>query len=537
MSDIYHFFSTYSPYVAPPVIGAFIGYLTNKVAIRMLFRPLNPWRLFGVRLPMTPGVIPAKRHDLAVNIGKMVGGHLLTSKEIGRALQKESFQHHLGGLITGRVGGVLERDLPPLPQLIPKRYASYFDIGIKTLTYQLKKQIQRNIQTEGFERLVERTIRQGCNAFLRQDIDFVLKQDQREFVYASMQQSIKKLLASNTFAQWLEDFFYVQVNKILKKEQSLQQILPESLIQLLLQAIEKKTPDILEKVAEITRDPEIQNKIVEGVKKGVDSFAATLGPMASMVQGFLTFETIEKAVKEYLQNNEEDIAKLLKDKGVQERVTGLLLERVQHYLNTPISSFISEKSVLNSRETCKNAAEHLSALLQEDGVAEAITTMLRENIEMYIQGGAKEIDEVLLDSLGENGLEVAKGKIVSAAVAALRSPAAKTVIDAIVDKIVRSLLQRRIGKLVDLLPGGVRDGLYDSLRKMASAMLATEVPGLVSSLNIEHIVAEKVDSLDLLRLERLLLSIMEEQFKYINLFGALLGFLIGTLNVVLLHLL
>jgi uncharacterized membrane protein YheB (UPF0754 family) len=48
------------------------------------------------------------------------------------------------------------------------------------------------------------------------------------------------------------------------------------------------------------------------------------------------------------------------------------------------------------------------------------------------------------------------------------------------------------------------------------------------------VVAEKVDSLDLLKLERLLLSIMEEQFKYINLFGALLGFLIGCANLVLL---
>jgi uncharacterized membrane protein YheB (UPF0754 family) len=64
-------------------------------------------------------------------------------------------------------------------------------------------------------------------------------------------------------------------------------------------------------------------------------------------------------------------------------------------------------------------------------------------------------------------------------------------------------------------------------------MLCAEVPGLVASLNLKQIVQEKVDSLDLMRLERLLLSIMEEQFKYINLFGAILGFLIGGLNVLL----
>ncbi|MCI5188827.1 MAG: DUF445 family protein, partial [Candidatus Electrothrix sp. AS4_5] len=50
---------------------------------------------------------------------------------------------------------------------------------------------------------------------------------------------------------------------------------------------------------------------------------------------------------------------------------------------------------------------------------------------------------------------------------------------------------------------------------------------------IKELVTEKVDSLDLMRLEGLLLSIMEEQFKYINLFGALLGFMIGLLNILI----
>jgi hypothetical protein len=56
----------------------------------------------------------------------------------------------------------------------------------------------------------------------------------------------------------------------------------------------------------------------------------------------------------------------------------------------------------------------------------------------------------------------------------------------------------------------------------------------VASLNIKQIVKEKVDSFDLMRLERLLLSIMEEQFNYISLFSAILVFWIGCLNVLFL---
>ena len=66
---------------------------------------------------------------------------------------------------------------------------------------------------------------------------------------------------------------------------------------------------------------------------------------------------------------------------------------------------------------------------------------------------------------------------------------------------------------------------------MTTRLLISEVPGVVKSINFNKIVTDRIDSFDLLRLEQLLLSIMAEQFKYINLFGALLGFLIGCANL------
>jgi uncharacterized membrane protein YheB (UPF0754 family) len=62
-------------------------------------------------------------------------------------------------------------------------------------------------------------------------------------------------------------------------------------------------------------------------------------------------------------------------------------------------------------------------------------------------------------------------------------------------------------------------------------VLKKEVPPLVETLNVRRMVEEKVNGLDLLQVEGLLMGIMQEQFKYINLFGALLGFLIGLLNL------
>ena len=58
----------------------------------------------------------------------------------------------------------------------------------------------------------------------------------------------------------------------------------------------------------------------------------------------------------------------------------------------------------------------------------------------------------------------------------------------------------------------------------------------METLNIARMVEEKVNGLDLLEVEGLLMGIMKEQFKYINLFGGLLGFIIGLLNLLVLGL-
>ncbi len=104
-----------------------------------------------------------------------------------------------------------------------------------------------------------------------------------------------------------------------------------------------------------------------------------------------------------------------------------------------------------------------------------------------------------------------------------------------IDRMLDTLATRPVGILSHLIPPGVRQGIADYIVLTANKMLLHEVPGLVKSLNISRLVTDKVDSLDLLRLEGLLLSIMEEQFKYINLFGAVLGFLIGLINLALLQ--
>lgn len=530
-------FTSLLPYAAPPFLGAFIGYLTNKVAIKMLFRPLKAKYVYGVRVPMTPGVIPSKRGELAANIGEMVGTHLLTSREISKALEKESFQKTLYELIESRGEVLLGKDFGPVVEIIPPKYLSYYDVAEQAILDQAQKSIHTFIASDSFQTILEDSINEQFDRLLATELQTFLPGQDRESAYSFLETSLGRMLASPAMDEWVESFVQQKVYASLSQEKSLSDILPVSMQELLVASIESQTPLLLDKLAEILSEPEIRDRLVVGVRMGVESFVAGLGPMAAMVSGFLTPEVVESKVREYLVEKEDDIIAALKNEEIQTRVATTLRERSHAFLSTPLAKMIGDGQDEMVEGLCKHLAEQLAALLREPETTIAFASMIRDNVETHIDGGNLPLGEILFDLVGDDGVERGKNWLQSEVSQMLRAEKTKKTLDAMVKTLLDGLLNRRIGRVSRLLPAGIREGIYHSLRKVSSNMLAVEVPGLVDSLNIQKIVKDKVDSLDLMRLERLLLSIMEEQFKYINLFGALLGFIIGCLNLFFLNVL
>lgn len=63
----------------PPLVGAIIGYITNDIAIKMLFHPRRPIYIGKWKLPFTPGLIPKEKRRVAQSIGNVVSNQLLNS--------------------------------------------------------------------------------------------------------------------------------------------------------------------------------------------------------------------------------------------------------------------------------------------------------------------------------------------------------------------------------------------------------------------------------------------------------------------------
>lgn len=76
-------------YIIAPLLGGVIGYITNDIAIRMLFRPHAAKYLFGIHIPFTPGIIPKEKGRIAEAVGGVISENLMNKEVLEKYLLSE----------------------------------------------------------------------------------------------------------------------------------------------------------------------------------------------------------------------------------------------------------------------------------------------------------------------------------------------------------------------------------------------------------------------------------------------------------------
>ena len=86
------------------IISAAIGWITNWVAIKMLFRPYNEINLGLFKIQ---GLIPKRRAEIGIGIANVVQNELISIKDVIANIDRKEFSKRLNDLIDD----VLEKNL------------------------------------------------------------------------------------------------------------------------------------------------------------------------------------------------------------------------------------------------------------------------------------------------------------------------------------------------------------------------------------------------------------------------------------------
>ncbi|MDF2891331.1 MAG: hypothetical protein K0R80_1698 [Clostridia bacterium] len=107
------------------VVGGIIGWVTNVLAIKMLFRPIHP-----IKIPLTNfkihGLIPRRRSEIAKSIGEAVENELIKVNDIIEQLVTDESKTEVLEGIRKRVLKTLDLKIPSLiPSSIKQKLLEY----------------------------------------------------------------------------------------------------------------------------------------------------------------------------------------------------------------------------------------------------------------------------------------------------------------------------------------------------------------------------------------------------------------------------
>lgn len=95
------------------VVGGLIGWFTNYLAVKMLFRPIKPWRIPLTKLEVQ-GLIPKRRGEIAASIGAVIEKELISVKEVVDRLIDGDNKQELIRTIRLKIMAVIEERIPSI---------------------------------------------------------------------------------------------------------------------------------------------------------------------------------------------------------------------------------------------------------------------------------------------------------------------------------------------------------------------------------------------------------------------------------------
>lgn len=106
------------------IIGGLIGYITNVIAIKLIFRPINPIKIPILNIEII-GMIPKRKTEIATNIAKVVEEQFISVDEITDNMITEQDKQHIIDYIKVRVKLILSEKMTLIPSTIRNLVQNY----------------------------------------------------------------------------------------------------------------------------------------------------------------------------------------------------------------------------------------------------------------------------------------------------------------------------------------------------------------------------------------------------------------------------
>ncbi|EGT0012579.1 DUF445 family protein [Clostridium perfringens] len=491
-------------YIIGALIGAVIGYITNWLAIKMLFRPREAKYIFGMKLPFTPGLIPKEKSRIANKVGETVGTHLLNSDSLSKALKDDKIKAKFNEVAKEKINQIINSN-STLEEALKNTLGENYYALKGNMINNIAKTILESIQEEEFKNKVKfyivDSIKERLNKNPEKIIDFINSNKFREVIINTLEEEKTRDIIGKALLK--------EVKTLGKEDLTIEEVIPENIKPYIEEYVKSQKDTLVDIIKNLLRDDEVSHKIKSAINDNIPSIVSMFlsgdviyGKLVSLVDKSLS----EEENKEYICDAALAFVHESMKKKVSDVINTVGEEKLQ-VISDALGDKISKK--LNKEENIDSIISKLNCKISSFNSYEEIIKVLFNDYENIL---IDNIDSMISQIVNNNQLSGEISKII------------EKVFDKFLQNSLNDICYNKSNLENSIM--SILDNLYNDFVENKSAK-ALEI------VDISSIVEEQINAFEVDYAEEIIIGIANKELKAITWLGALLGGILGILSPLL----
>jgi uncharacterized membrane protein YheB (UPF0754 family) len=508
------------------VIATLHGYGAAWLAIRMLFRPRRAVKLGGLTV-WPQGMIPRHRERLAQTIGNAVGNELVSQETVVNALfETDFFRRKVEGFVDSYTRELLSTSYPSFLEALPAGVRAPVLDAIASLQYRVSDYITNVLKSENTAASLSSFIDRRVDDLLANRLGETVKEETLEQILGFVESRFRNLVNAPDFETKVRDFISARLDDLAQSQATLAEMFTPNTVSIIKERIDEQVPPVVHHLAEIATSQNTRTHIGVLIKREVDEYYEQLSFFKKI---FVSRVRIHHEVDELVNDTlPRRIEEYLRGEAFEQEADRFLNSTIDDVLSRPINEIIGQIAEDKLKFIKDEVAERVLALARSQELATTVSAYLTDALHRLRPHTMR----ALMQHLNPESAQRLKNFLSNGLLTVFAREDTARTINNILSAQVERLLVAPIGRLSDHVPEGAVHKMTTALTERITNAAQERLPAAIAEFDIGGIVRQKVAGYPVEKLEELVLSVAQQHLKTIELFGAVIGFMIGIAQAV-----
>ncbi len=502
------------------------GYAGAWLAVRMLFRPRKPFKIFGITL-FPQGMIPRHRDRLAAAIGKAVGEDLVSQETIiEELLGKDFLRRKIRGVIDSYTQEIVSQNYPSLIETLPSNLRAPVLDAITSLQFKVAEHIENVLKSEESLTTITSFVERRVDEVLSRRVSSVIDDETFEKIVGFLEERTRAALNSFELEQKVRGFIDRRVDDLANTATPLGDMFTPDAVSLLKEKAGEQIGPMAHHLTEIAATERTRNQIGSLIKSEVHDYYEAL-PFFKKI--FVSRENLLGEVDDLVNESlPRRIEETLKGDFFAEEARNFIDSSIDSALARPLPEVIGKINPDQLERLKEQIAKAALSLLRGDEMMRQVSAYLTDTVAQF---RPHSVDSIMRALHPESEAKL-KSMLSSGLLNVVAGEDTSKIINAMLATQIDNLLAAPIGRLSDNISQEKLFAASDGFADTIIAAIREKLPEAIREFDVGGVVRQKIMNYPAEKLESLVLSVAKEHLRTIELFGALFGFFIGVLQAI-----